>query len=135
MAFMDLAVLQASERPLDAAVGKADDVILARFDTLHIDRDVPGAEPVIGSAAREVGGVGACDQRFRRSTADIDAGPTEASAFDDGNFHSRTRQPPCEWWPGLPGSDDNRVVGCHFLLLPGEHITGEIPGGRATDHG
>jgi hypothetical protein len=127
MAFIDLAVLQAFERSLDAAVGKANDVILARFDTLHIDLDVPGAESVVGSPAREVGGVGARDQRFRGCTAGIDAGAAEASAFDDGNFHSRTGQPSCEWWPSLPGSDDDRVVGCHFPLQLSEHVTGEIP--------
>ena len=111
-------------------------MILARLDALHIDFDVTGAESVIGSAAGDVGGVGARDQRFRWCAAGIDAGAAEASAFDDGNFHSRTGQPSCEWWPGLPGSDDDRVVGCHFCLLPGVHVTVEMPQShRAADHG
>ena len=126
MAFIDLAVLQAFEGSLDGAVGLGNDVILARLDTLHIDLDVAGAYSVVGPAAREVGSVGGRDQRFRGCATGIDAGAPEASAFDDGNFHSRTCQPSCEWWPSLPGSDDNSVVGCHVSLLLGEHATGEM---------
>src|SRR6202034_3946235 len=72
MVFIDPAVLQIFERSLDPAIGKLDDMILACFDALHIDLDVAGAEAVVGAAAREVGGVGARDQGFRRCAARVD---------------------------------------------------------------
>ncbi len=88
MRFKDMAVLQTFKRPLDPAIGKPDDVILARFDALHIDFDVTGAEAILRTAAGHMRGICTGDQGFGRCAARVDAGAAEATALDDGDPHA-----------------------------------------------
>src|SRR6266852_5147883 len=118
MAPVDAAILLAAERPLDAAVGETHHVVLPRLDALHIDFDLAtGAESIVGTAAREVRGIGARDQSLRRRASCIDAGAAEPIALDDGDCHARACQPPRERRSCLPGSDDDGVIACHLVLL------------------
>jgi hypothetical protein len=62
-------VRQIFEGTLDPAIGKTDDMIPARFDALHIDFNVAGAEAIVGTAADHVRGIRTRDQGFRRCSA------------------------------------------------------------------
>jgi hypothetical protein len=118
MALVDAAIFEALEGPLDARVGEADDIVLACLDALHVDRDLaPGAEAVLGPAARQMRGIGARDQSLRRRATRVHAGAAEAVALDDGDGLARARQPPRERGSGLSGSDDDRVIVRHSVLL------------------
>ena len=80
----------ASQRLLDAAVGEAQHIVLARLDLPHVDGD--GAwdrNAVISGAAGEMRGIGTRHQRLGRRAAGVDAGAAEAVALDDRHALAR----------------------------------------------
>src|SRR5260370_33621207 len=89
MALVDAAILEASERSLDAAVGETGHVCLARLDALHVDFDLTAnVETVVGAATRHVRGIGARDQSLGGRASGVDAGAAEAIALDARDFHA-----------------------------------------------
>ena len=84
-------------------------LVLAGHDGGEIDADRPGADPVVGGAARQMRGIGARDQGLGRRAADIDAGSAEQLALDDRDRLARRREPAGHRRAGLAGPDDDRV--------------------------
>ena len=83
--------------------------------------------PNSAGSARHMGRVGAGDQCLCRNAAGIDAGAAERAAFDDRDGHARSRQPPRQRRSGLPGADDDGIVGwlpeCSLLpCMPPKHF-------------
>ena len=69
----------------------------------------PSDDAEIGGAARQVGGIGAGDQRLGRDAAGVDAGAAEELALDERDGHARGGQPAGQRRSGLAGADDDRV--------------------------
>ena len=89
--------------------------ILTSLDSLHVHGDLtPQSEAEIAGAARDVRGIRARHEGFRRDAAGVDAGPAEVFALDDGDFHPGFDQAGGERGSRLPGSDDDSVEFLHF---------------------
>ena len=64
---------------------------------------------IIRRAPREVGGIGAGDQRLGRHAAGVDAGSAEMMALDQSDFHPRRREPRRQRRTGLAAAHDDGV--------------------------
>ena len=112
--------LHAAQPVLDAVRARcAETVICARLDARHVDADrAVEHDAVVGAAPRQMGGIGAGDQRLGRHAAGVDAGAAEQLALDQRDLHAGAGQPPGERRPGLPGADDDRVESLgHFSTI------------------
>ena len=73
-----------------------------------------GADPVVGAAACDVGGVRTGDQGLGGNASGVDAGAADEFALDHRDGLAGRGQPTRQRWPGLPGADDDRVeLFCH----------------------
>jgi hypothetical protein len=74
-----------------------------------------------------MGCIGAGHHCFRWNTARIHACSTKEFPLDDGNIHSGGSKAPGQWWPCLPGPNDDGVVLSHcrsFITFSVEKETG-----------
>lgn len=108
----------ASQRPLDAAVGEAQHIVLAHLDLPHVHGDGTwDGHPVVLGAAGEMRGIGTRHQCLGRRAAGVDAGAAEAVALDDRHALAGGCQAMCERRAGLAGADDDGVELGHACLL------------------
>ena len=134
---IDRAVLHAAQPALDALVRAPHDGVLARLDALHVDPNWAfERDAEVGRAAGHMGRLGAGHERLGRDAAGVDAGPAEPLAFDDRDAPARARQAVRQRGAGLPGPDDDRVVGRrHGASLPltrWQHRIGRCSGKRSN---
>ena len=81
----------------------------AGADLGEVDGDRPGQDAEVGSAPREMCGIGAGDQRLGRTAAGIDAGAAEVATLDQRHLAARAREADGERRPGLAAADDDGV--------------------------
>ena len=117
---IDRAVRHAAQPALDALVRAPHDGVLARLDPLHVDPNRALQHYAeVSRAARDMGRLGAGDERLGRDAAGIDAGPAEPLSLDDRDARSCARQAVRQRGAGLPSANDDRVVGHrHGASLP-----------------
>ena len=102
------------------------------YSAIHIARGLPAggrlvtleADPELAGSAHHMRRIGAGDQCLSGDAAGVDAGAAKRSAFDGRDSHARCRQAPRERRSGLPGADDDGIVGgcrsvrfCHACPL------------------
>ena len=109
MTLDERAVRHASQPGLEVRAGVADNLVLAGHDGGEIDADRSDVHAKICPAPREVGGIGACDQRLGRRAAGVDAGSADQLAFDKRNLLPGRRKPADHRRTGLTGADDDGV--------------------------
>ena len=108
------AALHAVEPGLDAVPIVEHDGVLARLDLCDVDRDLAGADTVLGAASGHVCGVRAGDQRLGRNAAVVDARAADELALDHCDGLPCGGQPAGEWRARLAGADDDGVeFACH----------------------
>ena len=108
-----------TEPLLDAGAGVEDDGVFPSFDGAHVDGDGTGLKAEVGTAAREVSGVGAGHHGFGGRAAVVDAGPAEEMTLDRGYFPSGGGEASYERRTGLARANDNcvkRVFHCSLRM-------------------
>ena len=114
VAFVHGAVRRALEKAFDPDSRLSGDGVLAGFDPLHVDAHVAAdGHAEIGCPPRHVRGVRAGDHGLGGYAARVDAGAAEQLALGDRYLHPRCRQAFGQGGAGLPGADDDCVVGSH----------------------
>ena len=91
-------------------------MIFSGLNRLHVDGDFAwDLHTKIGSAARHVRDVGAGHQRFGRRTAGVNASPSKEFALDHRYGVPRRCKAMCERGARLSSSDDDGIVGLHWV--------------------
>jgi hypothetical protein len=75
----------------------------------HVDGHLRNADDEIASAAGEMCGVRAGDKSLGRDAPGVHARSADEFAFDHRDGLTSVGKPPCQWWAGLAGPDDDRV--------------------------
>ncbi|BBY76830.1 hypothetical protein MPRF_37290 [Mycolicibacterium parafortuitum] len=104
---------------LKALAVPAADPVLARLDRGHVHRDRTCADPEVGTAAREVRGVRAGDERLGRDATGVHTGAADELALDDRDGLAGLGEPRRQRRPGLPRADDDRVELLHGVSRHG----------------
>ena len=112
MPLIDGAILHRFEILLHPRSGLTGDLIFPRLNLFHIyDYLTRDLDSEICGAMSHMGSIGAGHHRLGGDAPGIDARSTEFSPLDNRNFLSRGRQAARKGWRGLPGSDDDGVIG------------------------
>src|SRR6185436_9159340 len=108
--------LQPAHPLLQGAARTGDDLVLARFDPLHIHSGFSTHRyAVLGGSLGKARGVGARHHGLGGRAAIVHAGAAELVALDHGDFHPGAREARGERRPGLAGADDDGVeAGSHI---------------------
>ena len=94
MALNDSAILKSAQPVLHSLVRPSGNIILARFDTFHIDVHIASnRKTIFGASASNMGRVRTGNECLGRDTTRIHTCATELVAFDNGDGHARGRKP------------------------------------------
>src|SRR6516162_5925113 len=110
-----------------------DQRVLARFDLFHVNANqARGRHAVLAGAARDVSCARASHQRLRWDAAVIHTSAAESLALDNGDSHSRARQPNCKRRSSLAGTNYDRIISsCHRCTSKKEKVTIKKEEGKA----
>ena len=102
-------------------------MIFSGLNRPHIDGDFAwNRHTKIGSTTHHVSDVGAGHQRFGRRTAGVNASPAKGFALDHRDGMSRRSKAMCERGARLSSSDDDGIVGLHWVTRRSLRLLGVV---------